>query len=292
MNLITLNKIAGIVVLYNTAIEDLENLKKTISIFEKTYIINNSPEYINILDFFAINTFDNIILFNNPTNLGIAQALNKGCDFAIQDGFEWVMTLDQDSVLDLDLIPMMIDSINLGNVDLETIGIIAPLISNHGLIEVHNNQNLELIDYCITSGNLINLQKWKNVNGFDESLFIYHVDNEFCFKMYKYSFNIVRVNNAIIEHKVGDRGKVNILGKNILWDIHSSIANYYITRNTVLFVIQLLKHGKYQDCLRFIKYHLLKDNIKTLLFQSDRLTQLKYIIWGYWDAVRSKKGKL
>jgi rhamnosyltransferase len=292
MKLISTKKIASIVVLYNTSLEDLENLKNTIKIFEKIYIINNSPEDKNILDFFDNNIFENLKFFINPTNLGIAQALNKGCELAMEDNFEWVVTLDQDSLFDIQIIQTMVNTINNGHIDIESIGIIAPLISNHGLVENHNSENLEIIDYCITSGNLISLEKWKEVQGFDESLFIYHVDNEFCFKMKKHDFKIVRVNSAIIEHKVGQRGTFSIFGKNILWDIHSPIANYYITRNTIVFISDLFKNGMYQDCLRFIKYHLLKDNIKTILFQNDRLTQLKYIIWGYWDAVSSKKGKL
>jgi rhamnosyltransferase len=289
----TINQIAAVVVLYNPTLENLNQLIITSSIFNEVIVINNSPENQLIKDFEnTINYPKNIILHNNPTNLGIAQALNYGIKSAQDKNYKWVVTLDQDSEFNYSTLETMIKFYNFNSNDLK-VGIIAPLISNHGLLDNHDsNLEVELIEYCITSGNIINIEAWEEVKGFNEDFFIYHVDNEYCLKLKIKNYKILRVNNAVLEHEVGESASVAILGKTLLWDKHSPIANYYITRNSIYYIFELIRYKQFSEVLRIIKYHLIKENIKTVLFQNDRLIQLRYIIKGYIDFLFMKKGKI
>ncbi len=66
------------------------------SFFKSVYIIDNSAEdYSN----FAAR-IKNAVYVPNKKNLGIATALNQDCELAKKDGFEWCMTMDQDSSFD------------------------------------------------------------------------------------------------------------------------------------------------------------------------------------------------
>jgi rhamnosyltransferase len=285
------SNIAAVVVLYNTKSEDLARLQKLETIFKKIYVINNSPDSVVIKDFFEISQFKNLELINCSSNWGIASALNIGCKKAIQDNFEWVITLDQDSNFEDYILNLMIQETK--GEEIASIGLITPLIKNHETLLPHNpDKKIEFLDYCITSGNLVNLNNWGKIGGYNEEYFIYHVDNDFCLKLKQNNLKIIQVNSAIMNHEIGERGLIKILGKNVIWDKHSPIANYYITRNTIYFLVVLFKNGEYSNFFKIIKYHLIKENLKTIFFQGDRFVQFKYIILGYWDAVRSKKGKL
>ena len=117
------------------------------------------------------------------------------------------------------------------------------------------------------------------------------MDNEYCLKLKLAEYKILRINTAILEHKVGSRKSIKIFDKTLLWDSHSPVANYYITRNSIYYILKLLQYNQYKEAIRIIIYHLIKENLKTVLFQSDRFIQLKYIINGYFDAIRFKTGK-
>lgn len=63
------------------------------SFFKSVYIIDNSP--VDNSNFAA--RIKNAVYVPNKENLGIATALNQGCELAKKAGFEWCMTMDQDS---------------------------------------------------------------------------------------------------------------------------------------------------------------------------------------------------
>jgi rhamnosyltransferase len=287
------NSIAAIVVLYNPETNDLENIKKTSLIFDHLYVINNSPENVLINEFFGKNSFQNLTLFNNTSNLGIANAMNKGCELALNSQYQWVVTLDQDSFFTSELLSKLIVEFNSAYNNNSQVGIITPIINNNGtIIEYNPDLIIEEIDYCITSGNMVNLEAWQAVNGYNEKLFIYHVDNDFCLRLKNKNYSVIRINSAMMEHQIGKRGQVILFGKSIIWDQHNSIANYYITRNTLYFVADLIKSKQFKQAWLMIKYHLIKENLKALFFQKDRIEQLKFILMGYFDGLRGKYGKL
>ena len=66
------------------------------SFFSKIYIIDNSDNDNSEI----AKLIPNAIYIPNRSNLGIAAALNIGCAQALKDGFEWCMTMDQDSFFD------------------------------------------------------------------------------------------------------------------------------------------------------------------------------------------------
>jgi rhamnosyltransferase len=288
---IDIKEITGVVVLYNPEKENLEQLIETASIFKELIIVNNSPENQSIKDFIISDKYPkNIIYFENPENLGIAQPLNKGAEIAIKKGYKWLTTLDQDSVFKKHLFKNMIDQVSGTN--LEKVGIISPLVNNNGFQDLNNHQEIETIEYCITSGNVISLEVWKKVGGFEESYFIYHVDNQYNLKLKIHGFKILRLNNIVLVHQMGGLESFNILGKKIIWNEHAPIAFYYMTRNSIFYSMELLKNHEYRNFFNTLNGFLVKENFKAIFFQKNKLKQLKFIIWGYFDALRNKRGKL
>lgn len=89
-------KLCALVVWFNP--EKLENplerIRSYSSFVEKVYIVDNSEKD----NSFLASKIENAIYIPLMKNTGIAHALNVGLKKAIADGFEWCITMDQDSV--------------------------------------------------------------------------------------------------------------------------------------------------------------------------------------------------
>ena len=91
-----MSKIAAVVILYNPELSILENIKSYIDQVEKLYVVDNS-EASNESLIQEIKSFSKIEYIPNKYNIGIAAALNIGARKAIEEGFDYLLTMDQDS---------------------------------------------------------------------------------------------------------------------------------------------------------------------------------------------------
>ena len=162
------NNICACIITYNPEITRLKKNINTIRAQVKELIvIDNNSE--NISDVEEICKSYNTILIKNDYNAGIAKALNQAVDWADQNGYTWVLTLDQDSICSRQIV-----QIYKKYIDLPQIGIITCRIKdiNSGSVSRKNRRRACYIDKCITSGSLTKISAVKEVGGFDESFFI------------------------------------------------------------------------------------------------------------------------
>jgi len=162
-------------------------------------------------------------------NTGIAGGLNQIFRRAEEHGYEWVVTLDQDSVMQ----PGMLSELALYT-DKSDIGIICPRIEdrNMGRQYARSDHGTEYIEHCITAGNLVRVEAWKTVGGFDEEMFIDGVDFDFCIRIRQNGYKILRTNNVMLLQEVGHGRAIKLpLGKQISIINHPPLRLYYIARN-------------------------------------------------------------
>lgn len=104
-------KIAAVVILYKPEEIGLDIIKSNILSYsghvDKLYLIDNSPSPSSALK----DEFDGCFYYHNNNKNGIAGAQNYGCKKAKEDGYEWVMTMDQDSRFDEEQISKYFDLI-------------------------------------------------------------------------------------------------------------------------------------------------------------------------------------
>ncbi|MCL5027439.1 MAG: glycosyltransferase [Bacteroidetes bacterium] len=91
-------KIAGVTVLYQPSEEVILNILSYLNQIDLLYIIDNSEE-INIEIIDRIREYDRIKILDNYGNVGIAAALNKAARKAIEDDYDFLLTMDQDTAL-------------------------------------------------------------------------------------------------------------------------------------------------------------------------------------------------
>lgn len=195
------NKVfAAGIVSYNPDIKRFkENIDSILSQVDKLIIIENgskdSEEIIKIIKSYDENRIKLVV---NSKNMGIAKALNQIMVCAEKANYEWVITLDQDSVCPENLVKEYSKYIEEDNV-----AIICPQIQDRRrkYLELEETEGVSEIDMCITSASCTNVKIWRAVKGFDSKLFIDLVDNEYCKKIRLYGYKILRLKYLVIQNK-------------------------------------------------------------------------------------------
>jgi len=278
-------KIAGIVVLYNPSNLVYDNVLTYIDYIEHLFIVDNSESQNKDLVEKLLN-FKKCDYINNNENLGIATALNIGARKALENNFDFALTMDQDSKFSKQVIENFLKTAN--DLDLKDIAILSPFHKQTNFIEQIQENSFEELDFIMTSGNLLNLKIFEQIGGFLDSLFIDHVDHEYCIKAKDANFKIIRCNNIFFEHSPGKLIEFfSIFRKKCYRSEPSPLRLYYFVRNG--FYI----YNKYinKAFKAYFKYAL-KNEIKLILFyEKQKIKRLFFILKGYIDYKRNKFGK-
>lgn len=254
---------AGIVS-YNPQIDRLRaNILSIYKQVSKVIIFDNGSENINTIIQLIVE-FENVELLRNDKNIGIAAALNKLMQWGADRDYNWMLSLDQDSVCGLDYVSQMEKYLNVE----PNLGIVAPIIvdRNVGIVGHNPKKEYSHVNTCITSGAFSKISAWKKIGKYDESMFIDSVDFEYCYRMRKNGYGVIQIKNIKLLHEIGNSKKRRFLFWKIDVTGHSAFRKYYIACNNVYYP---LKHKLW---IRF-----LRGNIRNLwtiiviaLYESDK----------------------
>ena len=223
----------------------------------------------------------NFKLIKNEDNLGFSGGHNVGIKYALENGAEYIIVLNNDVILDKSLIKELVKSAKNDN----NAGLISPKIyfakgfefhkdrykenelgkiiwyaggnmdwnnvigEHEGVYEVDKGQFSKRKETDFASGccMLIKKEVVEKTGDFDERYFLYYEDNDLSQRAREKGFGIVFEPGAIMWHK--NAGSVGGSG--------SSLQDYYITRNRMLY-------GMTYASLR-TKLALFRESIKFLL---------------------------
>lgn len=270
---------AGIV-LYNPEINRLnENISAIKNQVDKVILIDNNSSNIEEIKN-LIKDEKRVDLIRNNQNMGIAIALNQILERANKEGYEWALTLDQDTICPHNIISEYELNIN----SYPDIGIICPYIidiniSNGDEYKLVENKDPEFIERCITSGSLTNVKIWEKIGGFDNEMFIDYVDFEYCKRLEINNYKILLINKVAIFHEVGKSSLVKVFNKQFSINNHSELRKYYYFRNRVY---TYRKHKNY--------YNLTKESIKLvkcvifLSFEKHSIKKIRVALKGINDG--------
>lgn len=272
-------ELAGVVVLYNPSNIQIKNIENSLSFLDKIYVIDNSIAIHNVYN------SKKIIYYSQNENMGIAKALNIGCELAIQDGFKWVLTMDQDSVFKKETIAELCDYIE--NNETEKTYIVSPWL-NTRLLDCKPTEKISHPTDVMTSGSIMNLELYKKIGGFKEWLFIDGVDIAYCYDANRMGYHIDRLNNVDIDHSLGDIKIYKLFWKKFLCTNHNYIRKYYMQRN----YCYLREEYKY-DGYDFDNMPIAFKGIifRIILFENDKIRKIRNVIRGRIDYIRGIKGK-
>ncbi len=276
-------KLAGIVTLYHPDKEVKKNIESYLYQVEKLYVIDNTEE---IENHEVLPKSDKILYVPNHDNLGVAKALNMGAEMARNEGFEWLLTMDQDSRFESGTLESLIKY--LEDHPNEPIGLISPW-HNTKSGAVKPETAVEEVMEVMTSGNIINLEAHQEVGGFKEWLFIDSIDIEYGMNLNKHHYKVIRLNNVELEHELGDIQIKHVLGRNLVCSNHNYIRRYYIVRN-INYVYEMY-HEDFPEYCSFIRNGLKGAFRNVLVFEKDKYRKIRNMYRGYRDFKRGVKGK-
>ncbi len=274
-------KIYGVVVLYNSDVNVLNNISSYLNDVDKLYVVDNSEIYNNSL-IQKLQNDSKIQYIDNKGNRGIAYALNLGAKLAIDDNINWLLTMDQDSGFDKGSLEKMIKWINEKKTD--NIAIVSPMHS----VNARDNYQRQYDLVTMTSGNLLNLKIFQKIGGFDEKLFIDSVDTEYCLRLNMNGYRIKRCKEIILRHNLGDIEIKNFLFCNFYVTNHNAIRWYYIARNRLYTWKKYKKYFAWY--IRYEQKMTLKQMVK-IVAEDDKILKFKMIFKGYIDYKKGKFGK-
>ena len=272
--------IAGVVVLYRPTEAVAANIESYLDQVDRLFVVDNSES--GSCANWPLMAQPNVIYLPNHANFGIAAALNVGARRAAAAGYDLLLTMDQDSNAAPDMVARMLEC--LEGREWAQVGMLSPF---HVTKSEHQPGSAACEDVMtpMTSGCLLNLRAYEAVGPFLEELFIDFVDNEYCLRLRKNGFAVLRANHARLQHSVGDTKKYGpFIATN-----HSPLRRYYKTRNRFLVFSRYLEEFP-GHCL-FDLVRLVKEIGSIVLFEEEKGAKLRMMWRGWCDFRRGRYGK-
>ena len=290
-----MEKIAAVIIWYNPKDLGFDKILFNIStysdFFDKLYIVDNSQNDNSDI----CNFLSNSVYLQNKNKGGIGGAQNKGCQQAKNDGFNWVMTLDQDSNFDSKMIKNYIqlfnkyktnnDIVSFGTevknlneyieyIKLFKIRVLSPI--KHFFIPYKEvvRPEIEYKTFTIASGNIINLSMWDELHGFDEYLFIEDVDSDFCHRIINNNKKIAIFPSIVLNQCFGEKKKFTIIPK--LMPIYSDFRYFYVFRN------KMIQKRKYPEYKKSFKRNLIRFFVDYCINTIHPIKHFKIFIHAYY----------
>lgn len=272
--------VAGIV-LYNPQIKRLaENIEAIKNQVSEVIMFDNGSSNIEEIEE-LVKKYDNVTLLKGKENKGIAYALNQLANKALFDSKKWLLTLDQDSVVNKNIIKTYQKYMNLPH-----LGQLSCLYEdrNRKQKDLQEKEDATKIKYSITSGSLINLTVLKEIGGFDSDFFIDWVDMELCCALRSYGYETYQVNELGFIHELGHPTSFNFFGFKGYTSNYPAFRYYYKARNSIDVAYRYPKEEKV--FIRVLAQ--VKALIKINLYEKNKLKKSKAILEGIRDGIRLK----
>lgn len=298
-----MENIAIVIVNYNNEKDTIECLNSisrlTIKNFNLSVVVvdngSTSKFKINTNDIRVKLKVQELTILVNQKNIGFSGGNNLGIKHALKKNNDYILLLNNDTILDKNLIEELIKVFNSD----EKIGIVVPkiyfakgfefhkdrykkqdlgnviwyaggkidlknIIGYHkGVDEVDNGQynRTEETDFATGCCMLVKKEVFKQIGLFDEKYFLYYEDSDFSERVKKLGFKIIYCPKAMLWHK--NAGSAGGSG--------SLLQDYFITRNRLLFA---MRYAQFR-----VKLSLLKESLKLLI--NGRLWQRKGVLDFY-----------
>lgn len=274
---------AGIIT-YNPTLTDVSTcLEALCNQVERVIIVDNASKNVKSLQE-VVSKYANVTLVKNSQNIGFAKALTQVFKWAKSQGFNWVLTLNDDSVVPSNMISeykKILENqgslVNQKNAKNSKIAIVCSLLKNRLDGTILHSKCHE--DECITSGSLTSVEAWAKIGGFDEWLEIDGVDFDFSRRLVRAGWKIVECQNVIMEHQIGKARSINLIIKHpIVWN-HNANRKYYIARNMQVVDYKMGTYS-YAKSLRAV----VRDMIFVALWEKNKFAKIHAMIRGFKDG--------
>lgn len=283
--------ISSVTVTYNPDLDcfkaQLQSLQQQL---DHCVVVDNGSK--NVADIETLCQLFKFDLIKLDTNRGLSCAQNIGIENAISQGADFLLLLDQDSVLGANFISAMSKVYTQYNV-----GILGPSFYDPHTNEFYWGTNYigpfikrtpiqEITDvtYVIASGSFFSSEVYEKIGKMEEALFVDYIDVEWALRAKKVGYRVAMTNQASMAHTIGD-SRLNILGRKI--SVHSPMRRYFLVRNSFFMIRKPYIPVGYK--IREIFLNFARAAISLILNKEKKKT-LMMIFYGISDGISGRFG--
>ncbi len=269
---------AAVVVVFNPPDDLAENIASYADQVQKIFIYLNSEiipkQKLRLMDLFG----NKVQFLGDGENVGIGVGLNLGCKEALGQGFQWALTMDQDS---------RFEHFNIDEKSIEDdVALIYPIYNlSKNVVSDHK------APWLMTSGSLVRLYTWDYLGGFREDYFIDGIDFEYCMRLMLHNHRLKKDKKWLLTHHLGESLEFKqYLFLRFRVTNHAGFRQYYVFRNYCLIAAEYFPKNKWWSlflirvlCIRFLKF---------CVFEKKQLIKIGFAWKGVVDAFKGRKGKM
>lgn len=215
-------RFAAGITLYNYTTEQIERIRNYSKVFDAVFLFDNSDKDYQKP---TIDIDKNVCILSEGQNMGLPYAFNqiiKKCD-----GFDFLCTLDQDSIFlsdDINHTKEWIESCNLIN----NLGIVAPFV-DYGHEDYLETEKVDRRKWVITSGSFVNLNILRKEGVcYDEAYFIDKFEIDLCEHLRTLGYIVLMYHGSTLHQSLGEESGHKHPN-------HSALRHYYLFRNRLYF---------------------------------------------------------
>ncbi len=196
-------RIGALVILYEPDEYVLNNIISYIDSVDCLYIWDNSLENnINLISGFLGSK--KIKYYSEGINRGLGYPINRIADLMSVDGLEWMITFDQDSQADFEMIDTMRQYVESDIYSYDVDMVVPIVLEPTGMSEnfIKHLPYCTYVNKAVQSGAMHNVKAINRIK-YNEDYFIDNVDFNFCVRLRNTGKKIIRLNRAKLHHQVG-----------------------------------------------------------------------------------------
>jgi rhamnosyltransferase len=284
---IAAQSICAVVVTYNPGPGFVGNIEALATQGVEIVLVDNGSAIEKEKHLQELETRSGCKVIRNGQNLGIAAALNQGMNYAMEAGFDWICTFDQDSRICEEFFETMLDTYQQAPSP-EKIALITPrYVDRETGIHLRLRRAGGEILTTLTSGSMMPSSAIRKLGLFEESLYIDAVDTEFCLRARRNGMLIVQ-SPAVLLHSLGHTTYHDLLGLHFGTTNHSPGRHYYITRNRLRLLSRYAADWPW--FWREIR-GMIFDDAKIMLVEPNKWRKFRAMAAGAADALSGRFGK-
>ena len=263
----------------------------------------NYPNYEIILvdnesDISKVSIFmsrENIKTILNPKNEGFSKANNQGIEYALKNNFDYILLLNNDTVINNNLIDVLIKTIQV-----KKVYAVQPLILNHDGRKIWNGggkinyfigtfssskkayDSFKLIEWFTGCCCLFDSKLFKDIGKFDERFFAYYEDVDLSLRIKQSGYKIGFTSQTDLIHLESASSKLETSNEGSL----NPFVHYLNIKNHILI---LRKHSKIFNPIGSLLFQIFKIfSYKSYFILRFRFLKLRMVYKGLRDSLKTQ----
>lgn len=265
-------KILAVVVTYYPEMDLLNNdIKSFIDYVDKVLVWENTPHY-ELKKYRDILCYDKIEYCGDGIN-SISHALNYAWKYAQQNNYDYLLTMDQDSIFDnFYFLKKYAEDHFHEN------AILGPVLNKNDY-KIRENNPATKRECLITSGSLIYVGVLNELGGYNEKLEIDGIDTELCLRANLKGISSYQVENCNLKQRFGKTEIRHLFGKEFL------LSSYSTKRLESILKSHIYLMRKYNNMSKDVKKHIIRHYVierirDIVLFEDDKFIKITYMLKG------------